>query len=238
LKTYPICYLCRRRPGNTKDHAPAKNLWQRPLPPGENLPPRLPCCERCNNRFSPLDEYFRFAVSLCINRSSSGDRAWERVKRGTLIERRIARMIDTATASIRATGRAIEAGLIPAIAINVEARPIRAVLIKYVKAFLYQRDPAIDSRALSFKITAMDQFAFSRLEPTLANFPHFQICGDAFNCWFGLTAGTVPNGVWYMRFYHAAAFLVAHFERGKEPLFNTAEDFASSEGEDRTPGTG
>src|SRR5437016_4846066 len=66
-KAVAICYLCRKRPGTTRDHVPPKNLFPRPRPSSLVT---VPCCEKCNNRFSKHDEYFRLFASCCINRSS------------------------------------------------------------------------------------------------------------------------------------------------------------------------
>lgn len=214
-----ICYLCRKRPATTKDHVPPRNLFPRPVPIGMRLHERRPACKPCNGRFSPFDEYLRLAVSAPVNRSLGGDVAWDRVKGRTLVKRRIARLIDRITSRQLAGLRLAPSGApVTVCELHFEARPIRASLIKMVKGFLHEIDPCIDSRALSYEITQMDQFAFQRLLPTLRNLKRFEICGDVFECWFGLDVSQKPPaGLWYMRFYRAAAFLIKHHKREPRP---------------------
>lgn len=207
-----LCYLCRRRPGLTKDHVPPKNLFPKPRPSGLIT---VACCHDCNNRFSKHDEYFRLVVSCCINRAPEGERIWrEKVIPSTLEKRRIGRLIDEAGRNVQSGHLVTPDGEhIPANALVARTRPIKAVLLKIVKGFLYFRDPSINSRKLKFKITQMDQFRFRKLLPTLNNLKRLELGDGVFDCWWGIDAGSPPNGLWYFRFYRSAAFLVQHEPR-------------------------
>ena len=211
-KGVAICYLCRKRTGTTRDHVPPKNLFPRPRP--SNLI-TVPCCEKCNNRFSKHEEYFRLFASCCINRSSAGHAIWQRqVVGSTLSKRRIGQLIDEASRRMKQallvtpSGHRVSVGQFQA-----RARPIRAVLLKTIKGFLYYRDPSLDTRSLSFEITQMDQFKFAILVPTLTKLHRMEFGTGVFEFWWGIDANNPPHGLWYFRMYQSAAFLVMHRPR-------------------------
>jgi hypothetical protein len=56
-----LCIYCQTEPATTRDHAPPKCLFGRPLP--ENLI-TVPCCSRCNASFAKDDEYFRAVLLI------------------------------------------------------------------------------------------------------------------------------------------------------------------------------
>jgi hypothetical protein len=174
----------------------------------------------CNNRFSKHDEYFRLFASCCINRSPEGHAIWrQRVVPSTLSARRIGKLIDEIAQRMKhewlvsPRGYRIRVGQFFA-----RARPIRAVLLKTIKGFLYHRDSGIDTRSLSFEITQMDQFKFVTLLPTLSKLHRMNFGTGAFEFWWGIDGNNPPHGVWYFRFYQSAGFLVMHRPRARASI--------------------
>lgn len=55
------CVYCDEGEASTVDHIPPKCLFAKPRP--SNLI-TVPCCEPCNSKFSPDDEYFRTAMAF------------------------------------------------------------------------------------------------------------------------------------------------------------------------------
>ncbi|AUX35487.1 uncharacterized protein SOCE836_076800 [Sorangium cellulosum] len=101
------CVYCCERPGVTRDHVPAKQLF--PVPRPANLL-TVPCCGLCNQRFQPHEDYFRALICL----GSTGEtpvarRIWEqKVERGLQRDRGLRRVL---TAALRRIPAITEAGL-------------------------------------------------------------------------------------------------------------------------------
>ena len=96
-------------------------------------------------------------------------------------------------------------------------------MIKMVKGLLHWKDPAIDSRALSYRVEWLSQFHFDEIWPTIQSLQRFVICEDVVQVGFILDKGLVPDGMWYFRFYQATNYLVVHWPRGgslKSKLFS------------------
>jgi hypothetical protein len=77
-ETQGECVYCDFVGTITDDHIPPKNLFSKPRP--NNLI-KVPCCLRCNNKFSKDDEYFRLMVIMRedVGSHPEYDRLWPSV---------------------------------------------------------------------------------------------------------------------------------------------------------------
>jgi hypothetical protein len=164
-----------------------------------------------------MTSIFVYSTSCCINRSSEGHAIWrQRVVPSTLSRRRLGKLIDEVSQRMEQAWLITPSGQrIPVGQFQARARPIRAVLLKTIKGFLYYRDPSLDTRSLSFEITQMDQFKFAILVPTLTKLHRMEFGAGVFEFWWGIDANNPPHGLWYFRMYQSAAFLVMHRPRMK-----------------------
>ena len=65
------CAYCGSSPATTRDHVPPRSIFSRPYPADLTI---VPCCNGCNEKWSPLDEEFRTALSMLAGVDTSGTR--------------------------------------------------------------------------------------------------------------------------------------------------------------------
>jgi hypothetical protein len=129
-----------------------------------------------------------------------------------------------------------EFGDIKASAVSFRARPIKAVLLRCIKGFLYTRDPKIDFRGLQFDVLQMDQFKIANIVDHFPHLHHIRAGDEIFECRWGIDGENPPHGLWLFMFYRASGFLVRHWPRGGSPYLRTPNVRGPLEGRIR-PGT-
>jgi hypothetical protein len=187
----PLCYICRRRVAETRDHIPPKSLFPKPRPSDLIT---APCCFLCNNRNSRSDEYFRLMMASSLNATESGQRAWKRVLESTIPKGRIKKWMDKVhhhRAYVQTPYFDLPAGLA-----QFKARPIRAVLIRCVKGLLHNWDPKIDNRALSFRVEQHSQFHGYEMARSFGQLRRIELGEGVFSASWGIDARMVnlPTG--------------------------------------------
>jgi len=158
------------------------------------------------------DEYFRVAVSAMLDRSQHGERVWhERVVPSTFRSRRIGRLLDEIADEARPAVVRTPFGEVPATAIPFRCDEINRVLTRITKGFLFLTHPEVDSAALDYRVTMIQQFRFTEMAPTLnKTFPYFELGDGIFRMWRGLADVDLRRGIWFYLFYDSAGFGVEH----------------------------
>ena len=73
-KPVPPCVFCAERPGTTRDHVPAKNLFVSPRPQLITVP----ACDTCNGSMSELEEQFRVYIGAKMGIDTAASAAFWR----------------------------------------------------------------------------------------------------------------------------------------------------------------
>lgn len=206
----------------TREHVPAKGLFEKPRPSNLN---RIPCCFNCNNSYSKEDEYFRLAASCLINTNSKGKSVWKnKVLESTLKKGRIQSLIDDLKQTLKPRTLDTPFGKMRAVEFAVDAHLVQSVLIRLTKGLLYLTHPEIDRSQLKFEITQIDQFKLHSIVSSGVHgtFTEYSLGEGVYHHWRAISAEDNRCGVWVHLFYGACCFIVAHAPDG-HPFLNGLE---------------
>jgi hypothetical protein len=129
-----ICALCGIRPATTREHVPAQQLWDPPLP---NDLITVPACGPCNNGTQQDDDYFRATLVLVAEPTPSG--ALESIRptvRRSFARRQAARLRAHFEGRLRFAP--LSGGVIHQPVINPDARRLNNVVGKHAVGLYYE----------------------------------------------------------------------------------------------------
>ena len=150
-----------------------------------------------------------------LDRSEHGERIWHKgVVPSTFKDRRIGRLIDEIAAEARPAVVRTPFGDVPATVIPFRCDEINRVLIRITKGFLFLTHPEVNSAALDYRVTMIQQFRFAELASSLNEpLPYFELGDGIFRMWRGLADIDHRSGIWFYLFYDSAGFGVEHSPR-------------------------
>ena len=204
------CYLCGSTQSITRDHVPPKNLFPKPRP--SNLV-TVPCCYKCNNRYSKEDEYFRLAVCCPINANQLGKTMWDaKVMRNTVKKRRIGPLVDEIVRTLKPAILRTPLGDIHGTQIHVDANMVKSVLIRITKGLLSIVHPEVERDNLTFEVIHINRFKLHSIVTSgvASHFTPYVVGDGVYRHWRALAKEDTHNGIWVHMFYDAATWMVRH----------------------------
>jgi hypothetical protein len=201
------CYLCGvelTKENRSKDHAPPRGVFPEVLPPKTNLI-TSPCCLKCNQSFTEIDEDFVLGISATAP-TGDGHTIFCKVFSGTAKRRSAALSESAVIGKLK-----MPDGEVAVPTHQVDKSSINPVLARITKGILLRQHRGYDYRN--------DEFSFNYLLPTPAfaqvarivtsNFPHHIVVPKVFEYWGGLERER-KRGAWLYNFFDRAYFLVRH----------------------------
>jgi hypothetical protein len=204
------CYLCGISGKMTREHIPAKGLFEKPRP--SNLV-TVPCCFKCNNQYSKDDEYFRLAVSAAINVNGKGRSIWENAVPRTIQRKIISGLVADFNKTLRPISIKMESGNINGIHYTMDEKILRSVLMRITKGFLSIAMPDVERNDLEFEFLQINQFKTA--EAIIGGgfdelCYHFSLGDGVYSYWSAIDKDNHSHGIWLHLFYGAACWIVTH----------------------------
>jgi hypothetical protein len=202
------CYLCRDEDHLTSDHVPPKNLFPTPRP--ANLI-TVPCCRKCNESFSGLDEQFRAFITAAADASPVGKEMFRSKVCGSSFKR--------SPALRKQMGRGLTQGKmitgagemwVPLIAVN--RKPFEGFFIRLTKGLLATFYPDIDYHhpEVAFVVKQYGSH-YPSFHTVTSQLLADQRSDGVFRFWRGVAQdASRAKGLWIYQFYEAAVFMVTH----------------------------
>lgn len=218
-----LCYLCRTPlrkhklatgettppDQRTRDHIPPECLFPEPKPTDLIT---IPCCYRCNQSFSDVDEQFRAFVTAAVNVSATG----KNVLRGKVFGRSLKKPSFRKQIQAGLFLRTLDtnSGPVSVPMITMDRAALEPFFTRLTKGLLTKFYPKIDHFDLIFEVKQINQFgAFHpRFRQLTAHFRADQRGDGVFRFWHFVRANEGRAGIWLFQFYDAALFQVAHAE--------------------------
>lgn len=203
MKNIASCYLCGSCENLTKDHIPPKNLFPDPKP--SNLI-TVPCCKKCNEEMSTIDESFRVFVSSVINRSKSGDWIWNNKVLGSSFVRSEKLKAQTRNSLIEVT-QTIADNKIKLPAVTYPISKAKKYLVRLVKGFTTYFNPEIDYSRTKYRVNNIipNQEIVNMLE---SKFFYIERGDRVFRMWRMFSKEDSNISVWVFVFYDGLMFSI------------------------------
>lgn len=197
------CYLCGSLKDLTKDHIPPKNLFPNPKPSDLIT---VPCCKKCNEEMSTIDESFRVFVSSVINRSKSGDWIWNNKVIGSSFARS-KKLKSQTTNSLIEINQTIANQKVKLPALTYPIPKAEKYLIRLVKGFTKHFNPEIDYSKTKYRVANI--IPSQEIVNMLSNKFFYVAKGDGvFRMWRMFTKEDRNISIWVFVFYDGLMFMV------------------------------